>query len=78
MAETRNGTLIGLASKVYPSEWQGLPDVTITIVLVAGNNNDYAAYAGVGHNDWIKTHGRKLTFREASAVFPLEEEKYRE
>jgi len=72
------GDIIGIANRIYPCQMAGLPDVTVTIVLVAGGVNDYAAYAGVGHHQWVKAHGNKLTFKEASAVFPLEEGKYRE
>jgi hypothetical protein len=52
--------------------------IDVTIVLVDGTNNDYAAYLGVGSDKFIAERGNKLTFEEAKTFFPsIEEEKYR-
>ena len=51
----------------------------ITVVLVAGEIGDYAAYIGIGSPEFVKNHGDKLSFTEANIHFcgQLEEEKYR-
>ena len=74
------GTILGTDRRGYPVQYgfaAGIID--ITVVLVAGDIGDYAAYAGSGEPEWIALHGDKLSFKEACAHFPsgLEEERYR-
>lgn len=53
----------------------------ITVILVEGQVNDYAAYIGAGRNaQWVRKFGNKMTFAEACTFFPsmaLEEARYR-
>ena len=61
----------------------GLERAPVTVVLVAGQIGDYAAYVGCGSKaeaDDIARHGDKLSFEEACIHFPygLEREKYRD
>lgn len=61
-----------------------MPDLaghTLTVVLVAGYADDYAAYAGFGSPEWVARFGDKVSFEEASVHFPggqLDRERYRE
>lgn len=53
----------------------------ITTVLVLGDIGDYAAYTGIGSDEWVARHGDKISFEEACVHFPggqLQREKYRE
>jgi len=53
----------------------------ITVILVEGRVNDYAAYIGAGRDaQWVRKFGNKMTYQEACCFFPsmaLEEEHYR-
>jgi hypothetical protein len=53
----------------------------ITVILVEGSVNDYAAYIGAGRDpDWVRKYGNKMTFGEACCFFPsmaLQESRYR-
>ena len=70
--------IINVNRRTYPCEGR-FTGVNVTVVLVEGGNDDYAAYVGVGSDDWIARHGDKLRFEEAIIHFPigLKEEKYR-
>lgn len=52
---------------------------TVTVVLVGGGANDYAAYVGIGSPSFVARHGDKLSFEEARIHFPvgLEKDRYR-
>ena len=53
----------------------------VTVVLVAVDLGDYAAYCGQGPDWWVARHGDKLSFEEAAVHFPggqLVRERYRE
>jgi len=53
---------------------------TVTVVLVAGEIGDYAAYIGIGEPEFVARHGDKLSFTEACEHFPggqLKEDLYR-
>ena len=64
--------------KCYPSEVNPF-GVGITVVLVEGNANDYAAYIGQGTPGYVAKFGNKLSFKEAEVLLGtvLEKEKYR-
>ena len=42
----------------------------LNVLLVGGNNMDYAAYIGWGSEDWVIAHGNKLPFIWAKGFFP--------
>ncbi len=72
--------ITGINERYYPSETNPMRQ-RITVVLVAGQIGDYAAYAGDGSPEWIKRFGDKLSFEEACCHFPggqLRKDKYRE
>lgn len=47
----------------------------LTVVLVQGEAEDYAAYIGCGSDQWVAGHGDKLSFGEAQGWFSFIEEK---
>lgn len=67
--------ILGVNHRGYSTE-QGDPKqygvgiTQVTTILVAGGNNDYAAYEGVGSEQFIASHGHKLPFDEAVVLFP--------
>jgi hypothetical protein len=76
--------ILGINERSYPveaadpSDWAGR--TSVTVVLVAGDIGDYAAYVGRGSPAWIARHGDKISFAEACCHFPggqLDEAKYR-
>lgn len=72
--------ILGTNRRTYPMQVGDMPGaVDVTVVLVAGAVGDYAAYVGVGEDQWIARFGNKLSFEEASLHFPmgLEEKRYR-
>jgi len=74
--------ILGANRRSYPAQvgQDGHSRVDVTVVLVAGDIGDYAAYAGAGSDDWIARFGDKVSFEEACVHFPggqLEEAKYR-
>ena len=76
------GKIIGVNKRGLPTEaLHGISEQNITVVLVEGSVGDYAAYYGVGNEEYIKDHGNKLSFEEACIHFPggqLDKEKYRD
>jgi len=69
--------IIAVEKRTYPS--QAHTTTEITIVLVAGAVEDYAAYIGNGSPGWIAKMGDKLSFTEACCYFGnLDREKYRD
>lgn len=81
--------ILGVNRRSYPSsrgrdstgmindDWS----TEISVVLVAGEINDYAAYAGQGPDQWVAAHGDKISFNEACIHFPggqLVKERYRD
>lgn len=72
-----NGKILGVDTRWYPSPEGG---VEVSVVLVAGQIGDYAAYAGSGPKEYVRDYGNKVSFAEACLHFPgsLEVEKYRE
>lgn len=74
--------IIGVNKRGLPTEeLRGVTDQTLTVVLVEGKIGDYAAYYGVGSNEFVAQYGNKLSFEEACIHFPgnqLVKEKYRE
>lgn len=55
-------------------------EITISFVLVPGEADDYAVYAGQGTDTWVAENGNKIPFDEACEHFPgnqLKEDKYR-
>ena len=78
-------TILGVNDRSYPcqgSPWGYVSGyVDVTVVLVAGQIGDYAAYVGIGSPDYVKQHGNKISFEEACIHFPmgqLERERYRD
>lgn len=68
--------ILGINERWYPTP-SGMDRQCVTVVLVAGDIGDYAAYAGIGTKadaQGIARHGT-----EATCHFPfgLEKEKYR-
>lgn len=53
--------------------------VEVRTVLVSGDIGDYAAYTGIGSQEFVKRLGNKISFEEAKIHFPLglKEENYR-
>lgn len=77
--------ILGVNVRTYPKQlgsgnnWDPNPP-TIRVVLVAGKIGDYAAYAGIGTEEWVARHGDKIPFEEACVHFPggqLEKARYR-
>ena len=73
--------ILGINERRYPTP-DGMDRRPVTVVLVAGDIGDYAAYAGAGtakDAQGIARHGDKISFTEATAHFPhgLDPEKYR-
>lgn len=77
--------ILGVNRRHYPTQlgagddWDPNPP-GVTVVLVAGEIGDYAAYCGIGHREWVARHGDKLSFEEACCHFPggqLKRENYR-
>ena len=64
-----------------PGPGSALRRTDITVILVEGSVNDYAAYIGAGHDpQWVRKYGDKMTFSEACCFFPsmeLQEDRYR-
>ena len=52
--------------------------VEVKTVLVEGQIGDYAAYTGIGSDDYVMRRGDKISFEEAQIHFPigLVKEKY--
>lgn len=75
------GKIIGVNNRCYPSEpIEGSRHDTkyVTTVLVKGSIDDYAAYEGIGSEEWIAAQGHKLPFEEAVVYFPwIVKDKYR-
>lgn len=75
--------IIGINERWYVMAGNPMKRIPVTVVLVAGDVNDYAAYLGSGTKaeaDWIAQHGDKISFQEACCHFPggqLKEEDYR-
>ena len=70
--------IIGINRRDIPREDGCIPD-TLSVVLVVGDIDDYAAYYGVGSPEWVRDHGHKISFEEACIHFPgsLDAERYR-
>lgn len=64
-----------------PGPGSALRLTDITVVLVEGSVNDYAAYIGASQDpEWVRRFGNKMTFGEACCFFPsmgLDENRYR-
>lgn len=80
----RNIRWIGVSRRTYPIEpaYEECAALRfeITVVLVAGEAGDYAAYIGGGSMEFVARHGDKLSFEEACCHFPggqLKKELYR-
>lgn len=82
--------ILSVTRRRYPREARPGEDETyagwaregyaLTVVLVAGDFEDYAAYAGQGSDEWVGQHGVKLSFQEACVHFPagqLDASRYR-
>lgn len=76
--------IIGVNERYYPNEDEdfmvvGKEAIQTLVVLVLGQINDYAAYAGHGSPEWVARHGNKISFEEACCHFPgqLEKSRYR-
>jgi hypothetical protein len=78
----REMKLLRVETKFYPTNSPVVPSLPITFVLVEGEAGDYAAYAGCGDAkdvEWIASHGDKISFEEACALFgELDRELYRD
>jgi hypothetical protein len=74
-----DGKILGVSDRWLPAPPMGLQRVRVVVVLVAGAIGDYAAYIGAGPPEFVKRHGDKISFEEASSQFPgqLEKERYR-
>lgn len=72
--------ILGSNKRSYPSQNSPAGYQNVTVVLVAGDVGDYAAYAGEGSPEWIAAHGNKIGFDEAIVHFPggqLDKDRYR-
>ena len=68
--------ILGIDRRSLPTAIYGRIDMTI--ILVAGQVGDYAAYRGCGSDQFVIDHGDKLTFAEAEGhFFGLKKERYR-
>jgi hypothetical protein len=71
-----DGQILGVNRRTYPRQGHtgqlldGEQGCTVTVVLVGGAINDYAAYIGQGEPWWVAKHGDKLSFAEACIHFP--------
>lgn len=77
--------ILGVNLRCYPQEpgsaGRIFDDVKVKVVLVAGDIGDYAAYAGIGSDEWVALRGNKISFEEACIHFPggqLKRELYRD
>jgi hypothetical protein len=85
MSET-TPNILGCNERWYLPEFAKLMDAATTMVcvrtvLVAGDIGDYAAYQGIGSQEYVARHGDKIRFAEACCHFPggqLEESRYRQ
>ena len=75
-----NFDILGVNKRYYPSRDHSR-DIPMTVVLVAGDIGDYAAYAALTDDiDFVKKFGDKISFEEACCHFPggqLRRELYR-
>ena len=62
--------IVGVNRRGMPSEHNPDRGVDYKCVLVAGTDNDVAAYLGVGSEDWVARFGDKVSLAEAGAHFP--------
>ena len=69
-ADATMPNIVGVNRRGMPSEWNGPSGVDYMCVLVQGQDNDVAAYLGVGSEDWVARHGDKVSLREAAVHFP--------
>lgn len=73
--------ILGINTRTYRGPGLAMMGIDITVVLVAGEIDDYAAYVGIGRDTaWIADHGDKISFEEACVHFPngqLKREQYR-
>ena len=72
--------ILSVNTRCYPCEWEPMNPPATLVVLVEGDMDDYAAYAGHGSPEWVARFGDKICFAEAQVHFPmgLEQSKYRE
>jgi len=73
-------TILAKNERYYPTQHSLLEPICVKVVLVAGAIGDYAAYAGIGSDEFVASNGDKISFDEAQIHFPigLEREKYRD
>lgn len=71
--------IISTNKRYIPTEFKTYElNVNCNTVLVEGVIGDYAAYQGIGSDQWVAAHGNKLSFTEARCHFPgITESKYR-
>lgn len=74
--------ILGCNERWYMPEGAGLDvskGIYVRTVLVGGDIGDYAAYQGIGSQEYVALHGDKVSFAEACVHFPngLEEARYR-
>lgn len=72
--------ILGVNKRYYPFPNHSR-NIPMTVILVAGDIGDYAAYAGFGDDlEFIKAYGDKISFEEACCHFPggqLKKDRYR-
>ena len=74
-----SGKILSVSGGYIPSQTAHPAKIRVIFVLVAGGNNDYAAYEGEGEPEWVADHGNKMLFEEACMHFPsqnLEPDRY--
>ena len=61
--------ILGTNARCYPDENgpEGRMESEVKVVLVAGDVGDYAAYAGIGSEEWVGRRGDKISFEEPCA-----------
>ena len=62
--------IVGVNRRGMPSEQCADHGVNYLCVLVQGEDNDVAAYLGVGSEDWVARNGDKVSLAEAAVHFP--------
>lgn len=67
LPEPGTPNIIGVNRRGMPCEHR---IVDYLCVLVQGENNDVAAYLGIGSEDWVARNGDKVSLAEAAVHFP--------
>lgn len=67
LPEPETPNIVGVNKRGMPCE-RGIVDYLC--VLVQGEDNNVAAYLGIGPEDWVARNGDKVSLAEAAIHFP--------